>query len=146
MIFLIRGYWTNLLETTLVTPNPESHLLLLRAHDGSFGRHQDALVIMQQDGKRIVISRCVDLPLRANKRCDAVGKPEQMHGLVQQVRAQVVDGSSTGDHLVLPLVSVCRGLNWTVSVKMGVVFYHTAQRAILDQLGQGQEISVPAAV
>lgn len=101
---------------------------------------------MQQDGERIVISRRVDLPTRANKPRNAVGEPEQMHRLVQQVRAQVVDGCSPGDDLVLPLVSVCRGLDGTVSVKVGVVFHHAAQRAVLDQLGQRHEVGIPAAV
>ena len=69
-----------------------------------------------------------------------------MHSLVQKVGTEIVDGRATGDDLVLPLGDISGGLLGTVAVEVGFKFRDTAQGAVLDELGEGNEIGVPAAV
>jgi hypothetical protein len=62
------------------------------------------------------------------------------------VGAEVVDGRATGDNLVLPLVAIGGGLLGTVAVEVGFELRDAAEGTVLDQLGEGNEIGIEAAV
>lgn len=138
------GKLSHLLEATLVTPNPEPELLLLGAHDPRLGRDQQPTVVMQQDGERVLEARGVVLALAAHEARHPVRLAEQVHRLVEQVRAQVVDGATGGYDLGLPRRD--GRLLGTVTVEVGFVLDDTAQGTVLDEFGEGDEVGVPAAV
>lgn len=60
--------------------------------------------------------------------------------------AEVVDGRATGDNLVLPLVAIGGGLLGTVAVEVGFELRDAAKGTVLDQLGEGNEVGIEAAV
>lgn len=60
--------------------------------------------------------------------------------------AKVVDGRATGDNLVLPLVAIGGGLLGTVAIEVGFELGDAAEGTVLDQLGEGNEVGIEAAV
>lgn len=69
-----------------------------------------------------------------------------MHHLVQEVGPEIVHGRATGNHLVLPLVSIGRWLLGAMAVEVGFELGDAAERAVLDQLGESDEVGIEAAV
>lgn len=90
---------------------------------------------MQQHGKRVLKPRRVDPPLAADERGDAVRHAQEMHRLVEQVRAEIVDRAAAGDDLVLPLRGVGGGLLRPVAVEVRLVLDDAAERVGFDELG-----------
>ena len=101
---------------------------------------------MQQNSKRVLEARGVHLTLGAHKARHALRQPQEVHSLVQQVGAQIVDGAAARDYLVLPLGDGGGGLHGTVPVEVRFVFDDAAERAVFDELVEGLEVGVPAAV
>lgn len=101
---------------------------------------------MQQNGERVLEARAVLPPRRADETGHSLGETKQVNSLVEQMRAQVKHGRTTGDDLVLPLVSIRGGFLGTVAVKMGFKLGDAAEGAVLDELGEGDKVGVPAAV
>lgn len=101
---------------------------------------------MEQDGEGILVGGGVDGAGRADKTGDARGETEDVHGLVEKVGAEVVDGGAAGDDLVLPGVGVGCGLLGAVAVEVCFELGDAAERAVLDEFGEGDEVGVPAAV
>ena len=67
---------------------------------------------------------------------------EQLHGLVDQVRAQVVPQAAAGAGAVAPAIGHLRA----EPVEVRVQFGDFAQRAAIEQGAQREEVGVPAAV
>lgn len=87
---------------------------------------------MQQYGKRVFKARGIHLSLAANERRYAVRFAQQGHGLVEEVRTEVVDRASTGDHLVLPFRGVGGGFLGTVPIEVRFVFDNAAEDVAFD--------------
>lgn len=137
---------SHLLEASLLAAHPKAELLVLGADDGRLGSDHHVVGVVQQHGEGVLKAGGVGGAGGADEGRHALGKSEQMHCLVQKVSAQVVDGGATGDDLVLPLVRLSGGLLRTVTVKVGFELGNAAKGAVLDDLGEGHEVGVPAAV
>jgi hypothetical protein len=57
-----------------------------------------------------------------------------------------MDRAATGDNLVLPFRNGRGGFFGTVAVEVGFKFDDAAELAGFDELGEGDEVGVPAAV
>lgn len=101
---------------------------------------------MQHNSERVLEPRGVDSPGRANESSHPLRQTEEMHHLVQEVGAEIVNGRTTGDDLVLPLVGVGGRLLGTVAVEMGFELGDAAKRAVANQFGEGDVVGVEAAV
>jgi hypothetical protein len=66
--------------------------------------------------------------------------------LIEEVGTEIVDGGAAGDNLILPGVGIGGGLLGAVTVEVGFVLGDAAEGAVLDELGEGDEVGVPAAV
>lgn len=137
---------TYLLEATLLTAHPETQLLVLRADDGRLGGDHGAVGVVQQDGEGILVGGGVDGAGGADEAGHARGETEEVHGLVEEVGAEVVDGGAAGDDLVLPGVGVGRGLLGAVAVEVCFELGDAAEGAVLNELGEGDEVGVEATV
>lgn len=135
-----------LLVATILSAHPKAQLLLFGADDTRLSGHQETTLVVQEHSEGVLEAGGVHGALRAHESGHAVRLAEEVHGLVQQVGTQIVDGAAAGDDLVLPLGGIGSGLLRAVAVKVGFVFDDAAQRAVLDQLGEGNEVGVPAAV
>lgn len=123
---------TYLFIATLLSPDPESQLLLLWTHNASFGHHEQPAIIMQQNRKRVIESAGILRSLRADKPGYLLGQTEQMHRLVQQVGSKVVNCTAPGNHLVLPLVRVRGRLFGTVTIEARFEFNDSSEDAGVD--------------
>lgn len=137
---------THLLKASLLTTHPEAELLLFGTDNGGLGGDQCTIGIVQQHGEAILKAGGVDRTARTNETGHALRQAEEVHCLVQKVGAEVIDGRTTGNDLVLPLRGIGGGLLGTVAVKVGFEFRDAAKRAVLNQLGERDEVGVPAAV
>lgn len=135
-----------LLEATLITAHPEAQLFVFRADDRRLGGYHGAVGVVQKNGECIFVGRSVGGAGGANEACHTLGQTEEMHGLIKEVSAEIVNGRATGDDLVLPGVGIGSGFFGTVAVEVCFVFGDAAERAVLHELGEGDEVGVPAAV
>lgn len=134
-----------LLVTGLISADPESELFLLRADNCSLGGHQRSLGIVQQHCERVFEPSRVVLSLCPDESSHLVWLSEQVVCLVEQVRAQVIDGTTRGNDLCLPGGRVSGDFG-TMTVEVSFVFDDTAQSPVLDELRSSDEVRVPAAV
>ena len=113
---------------------------LLRRHQRSGMQDHAQLRVAQQHLEIIRGHRTVALQGDVGEH--RLGHAEQLQCLVDQVRAQVVPQPGAGLVAFAPAV----GHGRPVTVEVRVEFHDFAQRALRDQLAQGEEVGIPAPV
>ena len=132
--------------TPLGPSNPEPQLLHLGTHDASLDRDQRLrpVRVVQQHRARIQQPAPV-VPLVHKKPRDPIRFPEQVHRLVEQVAAEVVDHArARRGGLVLPAPRA--GDDGPVAVEVRLELDDAAEGAGADQRGQRGEVGVVAPV
>lgn len=137
-----------LLETALLTAQPEAELVFFRRDDAGFGfGGQLARIVVAGHGEAIVVVRRVLDTLAADPGCDAVGHTEEYVNLVEEVGAKIVDGGAGRAGCDFPAGACGRG-DRAMSVEVCFEGGETTESIVAegDQLGDGQEVGVEAAV
>ena len=110
-------------------------------------RHQRARVQVRAMGgipqRRVhVVRRLRAIAQACDIDADRLGQAEQLHGLVDQVRSQVVPQAAAGRVVLAPAVLY----DGAEAVEVRMEFRHAPERAVTDQALHGEEIPVPAPV
>lgn len=124
--------------------NPEPQLLRLGRNDGDFQRRQHAIPIMQQHGAGILVPGLVPLSLGAQEGGYFLRYAEEEDALIDEVGAEVVDGAAAGFGAGFPGLGAGEG--GFVAVEVGGEFDDAAERVGAEEVVQGEEVGIPAAV
>ncbi|MET3146851.1 UNVERIFIED_ORG: hypothetical protein ABIB63_002649 [Xanthomonas axonopodis] len=82
------------------------------------------------------------LALTLQIRANALRHTEQLHRLIEQMRAQVIPQSGTGAIALAPTVAHLRA----IAIEVRMKFHHLAQLAFFDQPAHGEKVRIPAAI